>query len=354
MTSVGIIGTGFGAKVHLPALLAHPDFEVVSIAGRNLEKAKRIAEEASISYTSNWKDLISDKNIELIAVTTPPYLHYQMALKALKANKHLLLEKPTTTTALEARKLLTMANDRGLIGMLCHEFRWVPNRALLAKMIIENKLIGEIREIHFQQFFPFAASSQKPPFNWLWDSAYDGGILGAAGSHLVDQVRSTTGLEFKEVQGQLSTRTKYRNDINGKPKRVTADDGFTITLELSNGATGSLNVSSTMHPSPPANFSIGGDKGVLYLDNEAVFHADTGGEFKQLEIPDALKLDTSLAEKDRRIPPFMKLLDQVSKSIDLKTSLTPNLRDGWRNQLVVDATRKSHQLGTRLKIVDYL
>ncbi|MHA2172259.1 MAG: Gfo/Idh/MocA family protein [Candidatus Kariarchaeaceae archaeon] len=354
MTSVGIIGTGFGTKVHLPALQAHQDFEVISIAGRNPEKTATIAKEAGINHTTQWKDLLEDSSIDLITVTTPPYLHYEMAKKVLKSGKHLLLEKPTTTKALEARELLTLALDNNLIGMLCHEFRWIPTRALLAKLVLTDQFVGEIREVHFNQFYSFAASSETPLFNWLWDSTFDGGMFGAAGSHLVDQIRSTTGKEIKEVQGTISTRTKNRKNSEGEYRKVTADDGFTVDFKLVGGVRGVLNISSTLDPAPPGSFVIGGNQGTAYLSGNKVYAAKTGSEFQEISIPEELLIDETLASKDYRIPPFMKLLDRVSYGLRIGTSPTPNLEDGWRNQQVLDATRKSFQLGSRVKIVDYL
>lgn len=96
---VGIIGTGFGTKVHYPAFRAHKKFNVVSIAGFNSEKTMKIATNLSIKGYSDWEELIRNDGLDLIAITTPPYLHYQMAKYALEMGKDLLLEKTTTSTA---------------------------------------------------------------------------------------------------------------------------------------------------------------------------------------------------------------------------------------------------------------
>lgn len=63
VTAVGIIGTGFGQTVHLPAFQHHNKFEVISIAGRNEEKAMKIAQTAGIEHTTNWQNFLTDPRI---------------------------------------------------------------------------------------------------------------------------------------------------------------------------------------------------------------------------------------------------------------------------------------------------
>lgn len=352
MYTVGIIGTGFGSKVHLPAFQNHSGFEVKSIAGRNFEKANSIAQETGVYAVSDWKELLRDTSIDVIAVTTPPYLHYEMGKAVLEAGKHLLLEKPTTTIALEARELAWLAESKELTAMMCHEFRWQPERMQLAEMINEGKL-GDIRELHVNQYYSFAANPDRVEFGWLWDSKFDGGILGAVGSHLVDMMRSITSYEFSSVQGQISTRVPQRKR-GDEYVNVTADDGFSFTFEMNSGLHGIANVTTSLHTTPSSRFIVGGDLGTAYLDNSTLYFAESGEDFNPVSIDQKFDLDLQLADKDRRIPPFLKLLDQLSRSLDKKTSLTPSIIDGWRNQQVLDALRQSDATNSRIKISDYV
>lgn len=346
MTKVAIIGTGFGAKVHLPAFQSHNAFEVTAIAGRNPEKTRQIAEKAGIAYTTNWKELLSS-DAEMIAVTTPPYLHYEMAKEVLKHKKHLLLEKPTTTNALQARKLFTTAEERGLIGMLSHEFRWMPARRLLTHIVKEK--VGEIKEIHAENFMSFAFQQDSPPFGWLWDSRFDGGMLGALGSHLIDQIRTTAGMEITELSGRLFTRTPMRKNRAGEYVRVSADDGFLLDFTLENGASGLINASTTLRTAPTSRIVVAGEDGVAVLENDQVSLALNGEEFKALDIPAEFELKD--IGGDRRIRPYLTFLDQVALSLEEGVSYSPSLYDGWKNQQVLDAVRESHRSGTRVKIL---
>ncbi len=348
---VGIIGTGFGAKVHLPAFQSHQEFEVEIIAGRDPDKTQGIAKAAGISYTTNWMDLLKIDGIDIVAISTPPYLHYEMARKSLLQNKHILLEKPTTTTALQAKELTTLAQDNNLIGMLAHEFRYMPGRRVISKILKED-MIGNLREIHGNYYYGFAASPENPKFGWLWDSRYDGGLLGAMGSHIIDMIRSTTNLEIKEVLGKLYTRVEKRRTNEGEMSKVTADDGFLIEFLMEGDVSGIVNMSGTLSPAPSSRIIFAGDEGTVYLEDEKVLFGKTGDRFEEMEIPDKFIMETGLIEKDRRIPPFLKLLDKLSKSLKEGRVTGPSLIDGWRNQQVLDATKLSFQTGNRIRIVD--
>ncbi|MDH5404141.1 MAG: Gfo/Idh/MocA family oxidoreductase [Candidatus Heimdallarchaeota archaeon] len=349
---VGIIGTGFGVKVHFPAMNLHPDFEVKIIAGRNPDKTKQIGDQLGIQSTTNWKELINDDELDIIAVTPPPYLHYKMAKATLLANKHLLLEKPTTTTAHQAKKLVSIANDRGLIGMMCHEFRWDAHRQFF-EHLVKHK-IGKIREFHGNQFMSAWSDSDTSKWRWIADAIYDGGILGAAASHYVDMIRSTSGMEIAEVFGQTHIRVKQRVDGDGNYRKVTADDGYTLMFELENGATGVLNHSATINPAPDSHFIFGGDKGTAMLRGRTVLFGEAGDKLQELEIPEEFRIDTSTEEQDIRIPPFIKLLDAFAESLKEGKSKSPNLIDGWRNQQALDAVRLSHHTGNRIKINNFI
>ena len=349
---VGIIGTGFGSKVHLPAFTDHTDFEPVVICGRNSEKGTKIAQDYNINFTTDWKGVVKDPNIDLIAITTPPYFHYEMAKESFKHNKSILLEKPTTNTAKEAQKLFRMADEQNLIGLMAHEFRWEPSRQVVKKLLDEG-FIGIPKEVSFYYHQNFASSSEKPPYGWLFDAKYDGGLLGASASHYVDLARYLIGSELTDVMGKVFTRVPLRKDREGNMQKVTADDGYFIQGTFENHATLLVNYSSTNTHSLPAKLIFSGDEGTIYIEGSDVFGAKKGEEFSKIQIKKEFELDTTLQEKDVRIPPFLKLLDQLSRSLKEKTSLTPSFYDGWRNQQVLDAVRQSQYLGSKISITNY-
>ena len=290
---VGIIGTGFGSKVHLPAFTDHVDYEPVIICGRNSEKAGKIAQDYNINFTTDWKEIVKDPNIDLVAITTPPYLHYEMAKESLQHNKHILLEKPTTNTAKEAQKLFRMADERNLVGLMAHEFRWEPSRQVVKKLLDEG-FIGTPKEISFYYHQNFASNSDKPPYGWLFDAKYDGGLLGASASHYVDLARFLISSELTDVIGKVFTRIPLRKDREGNIQKVTADDGYFIQGTFENNATLLINYSSTNTHSLPARLIFSGDEGTIYIEGSDIFGAKKGEEFNKITAPKEFELDTKL------------------------------------------------------------
>ena len=127
-----------------------------------------------------------------------------------------------------------------------------------------------------------------------------------------------------------------------------------IDANFENGASLLINFSGTFTKGLPPRMLFAGDNGVLHIEGSNIFYAKGSEEYEKLEIPKDFELDMTLQEKDYRIPPFLKLLDQFSQSLsEYDNSYGPNLYDGWRNQQVLDAIRKSEQTGLRISINNF-
>ena len=80
MIGVAVVGTGFGQKVHIPAFQAHHNTKIVAVYHRDINKAKTIAETHNIPYASdNLAEILALPTVEAVSISTPPFLHYEMA-----------------------------------------------------------------------------------------------------------------------------------------------------------------------------------------------------------------------------------------------------------------------------------
>src|SRR5436305_8360327 len=126
MARVGIIGTGWGARVQVPAL-REAGLEVVAIAGHNAERTRNIAGQLDVEPFDDWRALIAS-NIDLVTIVTPPSEHLAMATSALDAGKHVLCEKPTALNAAEAEQLVAAGRKHPeQIALIDHELRFLPS-----------------------------------------------------------------------------------------------------------------------------------------------------------------------------------------------------------------------------------
>jgi len=144
----GVIGAGWwGTYAHLPALLSHPRAQLVAIQTRDPDAAAKISRDFNIPRTFTSADeLIAQEDLEAVVISSAPRLHFTQARAALERGLHVLLEKPMTFTAAEARQLVELAQSKDLHLISC--FPWHHTRhGQEARRLIAQGEIGEPRMI---------------------------------------------------------------------------------------------------------------------------------------------------------------------------------------------------------------
>ena len=142
----GVIGAGWWATfAHIPALLQHPDAELVAIQSDNQHEAQRIARDFGVPHAcTTVEELLDMKGLSAVVVSSSPHLHYRDASAALSRGKHVLVEKPMTRTVSEAAHLVTLAQERGLRFLLSCPWHYTAHAAE-AQRLIADGAIGELR-----------------------------------------------------------------------------------------------------------------------------------------------------------------------------------------------------------------
>ncbi|WP_341732282.1 MAG: Gfo/Idh/MocA family oxidoreductase [Microcoleus anatoxicus] len=363
---VAVVGTGFGQKIHIPGFQAHHRTEVVAVYHRNLDKAQAIASSQNIPYACNSiEDIIAIPEVAAVSISTPPFLHFEMAKKVLAAGKHLLLEKPTALTANEARELYKLTNKSQTnpespsvktIATMDFEFRFIPSWQMLAELLATG-YVGEKRLIKIDWLVSGRADANRP-WNWYSQKDKGGGVLGATGSHVFDYINWLFG-PVKRLSGQLITGISARPDPDelGKLKPVDADDSCTLMLELADGTPCQVCLSSVTYQGRGHWVEIYGSKGTLVLgsDNQQDYvhgfrlWGSQGPEpLAEIKIPQ--RLEFPQVYPDGRIAPFIRVVDKWVEAIDGGESLIPSLREGVYSQLLMDLTQESHATGTWVEI----
>ncbi|HEY9668791.1 MAG TPA: Gfo/Idh/MocA family oxidoreductase, partial [Coleofasciculaceae cyanobacterium] len=297
---VAVVGTGFGQKIHIPGFQEHPRTQVVAVYHHELDKAKAIASSHDIpNACDRIEDILALPDVTAVSISTPPFLHYNMAKKTLQAGKHLLLEKPMTLAATEARELYQLASAQGVIAMMDFEFRFVPTWQLLAEYLADG-FVGQKRLIKIDWLVSSRADAQRP-WNWYAQKEQGGGALGAVGSHAFDYINWLFG-PVQRLCAKLTTAIPERPDPKegGKLKPVDADDTCLILLELADGTPCQLCISSVTYQGRGHFVEVYGDRGTLVLgsDNQKDyvhgFHlkaAPTDKPLLEVEIPERLAFE---------------------------------------------------------------
>jgi predicted dehydrogenase len=239
---IGVVGMGFGAKAHLPALLASPAFEVVALASPS--SAARVANERGIerAYTS-CAEMLRGCELDAVTVASPPFAHREDALAALDAGKHVLCEKPFALDVSQAQEMLDASRRAGTACGLAHEFRWVPARQALKELIVNGHL-KPLREIEITQLNDFLRLQGTRPRGWWFERKRGGGLGGALLSHIIDTSNWFAGRAPAKATGFLRTANPTRHDEHGEFVS-DVDDGAFALLDYGDGLAARLTVDST-------------------------------------------------------------------------------------------------------------
>jgi len=253
-----VAGTGFMGPTHIEAL-RRIGVKVVGILDVTAEKGREAAQRLGIprAYT-DFTNLAGDPDVDVVHICTPNYLHYGMAKMALERGKHVLCEKPLTTTSQESAQLVRLVEATGLVGAVNYNLRYYP-LCQQARVMVHRGDIGDVYLIYggYFQDWLFLASD----WNWRLDPAFGGKLRAVAdiGTHWLDMVTWLTGRKVVAVMADFATfipkRLKPRQEeadtFAGKIERakeveeveVKTEDYAAILLEFEDGARGTVMVS---------------------------------------------------------------------------------------------------------------
>jgi predicted dehydrogenase len=205
-----VIGTGFMGRVHIEGIRRLGNVEVAGVAGRNDTRAASFGESVGVERTTgDYRTLLDDPSIDAVHICTPNADHHPMAKAALKAGKHVLLEKPITVNSTEAKDLVNLARSKKLANCLQHNLRYYPVVQHVRQMIKAGEL-GEILVV--QGTYSQDWLLYDTDFNWRIDAKENGPLraMGDIGSHWMDMVQHLTGLSVTSLCADLAIVHKKR------------------------------------------------------------------------------------------------------------------------------------------------
>jgi predicted dehydrogenase len=260
---IGVIGCGNRSKAHAAALKQFADAKIVAISDIRPEKTtefnQKLAEPAA-TYV-DYRELIRDRNVQVVIIATPGYLHHQMALEAIRAGKDVLLEKPMATNYADALEIVREAKKSGRIVAVGIQKRYaLPDRQTLA--VVEDGLIGNVRLINFSEFrgdwiswgwkYPDPATGKEA--NWRYLRKTAGSTELEFSVHAFAEVVSLV----KSPLVRVAASGGVAHYTDGRDTR----DVSNVLVDFANGAR--LDYSFTCFaPGSFSALSIVGDKGVL-------------------------------------------------------------------------------------------
>ena len=373
--NVGLIGAGFMGKAHALAYVGMPIFfwPAPAIPVKKIicdlaeESTKDSAQRFGFEdYTTDWKKVVSDSNIDIVDISTPNDSHAEIAIAAAEAGKHIVCEKPIARNVDEAKSMYEAVKKAGVVNMLAFNYRRTPAIAL-AKKFIDEGAIGKILNFRGTYLQDWSAD-QASPLSWRFQKKVAGsGALGDIGTHVIDLARYLVG-EFAEVNAVMKTYIKERPiqegsvdklgtvkaDIKVKKATVDVDDEVSFFVNFCNGAVGSIE--ATRNAWGRNNFvtlEIHGEKGSIYFNYERMselkvyFASDPGDRrgFRTIYTGPAHPYGEGLWP----IPALgigygeTKIIEcyDFIKAIVHKSDVSPNFKDGYNIALICNAIIES-------------
>jgi predicted dehydrogenase len=225
-----IFGTGFMGRVHLEGVRRVEGVECAAVVRRNADAARKLADAFSIAKIAvDYTEVLRDPTIEAVHICTPNAQHYAMAKHAVLAGKHVLCEKPLTTTVAEAEELVALARRHGVRNCVCHNLRYYPMVQQMRRMR-EGGDLGEILVV--QGTYSQDWLLYDTDWNWRVEAKAAGAsrCMGDIGSHYFDMAEHVSGLRVTSLCADLQTfhrtRKKPKHSVETFANKLAGPDDY--------------------------------------------------------------------------------------------------------------------------------
>ena len=265
--NVGVAVLGAGAvaqRRHLPEYAENRNAVIKGIFDLNPDRAAEIAEMYNCKVYASLDEVLADPEVEAVSVCVPNKFHAPYAIAALKAGKHVLVEKPMAISLDESRAMLEAQKESGKVLMPDHNQRLVRSFRK-AHELLSQGIIGDLLffQCNFQHPGPEYWSMDSSKRTWFFNKDLAAfGVMGDLGVHKVDLIRYLTDSEINSVFASFRTLDKKGPD--GKP--LDMDDNTICMFVMENGLHGIMHFSWTNYGNVEDNGAvIYGTKGVMKI-----------------------------------------------------------------------------------------
>lgn len=272
---IGVIGAGGISEYHMDSYKNNPNAEMYAVCDLNEKRAKQTAEKFGFAkvYT-NIEEMLADPNLQAVSICTWNNTHADLAVAALNAGKHVLVEKPLSTTVEEALRVEEAVKRMGKLVQVGYVRRYSSNAQIL-KQYIDNGDFGEI-------YYAKASCLRRlgNPGGWFADkSRSGGGPLIDLGVHMIDicwylmgrpKVKSVSGNTYNRLGNRANVKNlNFYKAADFDASKNTVEDLANAIVRFENGASLMVDVSFTLHAKQnEVSVKLYGEKGGCEIEPE--------------------------------------------------------------------------------------
>ena len=196
---IGILGFGGFAMFAAQQFAQVPGAALRCIAGTHREASLACAARFGLADVQRAEVMFAMPDVQLVYIATPPFLHHEQARDALRAGKHVIVEKPLAVTMEQADELVSIARDTQLLLVTNLMQRYNPLFGQV-KELVDSKVLGDVLHGTFENY---ASDEGLGPDHWFWDRTKSGGIFVEHGVHFFDMFAGWLGSGSVESAGRV-------------------------------------------------------------------------------------------------------------------------------------------------------
>lgn len=327
-----VIGQGHIGKRHAEMVRRNADCELIAVCD-SLPKEKLGLENLQEKFYTNVEDLLNNHpEVEVVNVCTPNGLHAEHALKALEANKHVVVEKPMALTKADCEKIIYTALGHSKTVFCVMQNRYSPPSVWLKEMV-DTKKLGDIYMVQLNCYWNRDERYYKAG-GWKGTQELDGGTLFTQFSHWIDIMYWLFG-DIKNIQAKFA-------DFNHKNSTAFEDSGF-VSFDFVNGGMGSINYSTAVwDKNLESSLTIVGSKGSIKVGGQYMDQVDVCNikDYTMPKLADTNPANDYGAYKGSANN-HHNVIENVVDTIKGKNKITTNALEGLK---VVDIIERIYEL----------
>jgi predicted dehydrogenase len=371
---IGLVGYGGIGKIHtlcykeLDMLYPKhlPMIDLAAVCTSKPETAQNAARDGGYrKWFTDVSELVKQNDVTVVDCSLPNFAHKAVVLEAIAAGKHVYCEKPLALNGAEAREIARAAAESGVQIGITFNYRFIP-ALMRASQLIQEGALGEIYRFR-AEYLHTGYQDPERPLSWRMDQEKSGGgALVDLGSHLIDLIRHFLG-EFESVRALTRTYIVERPVKRGTQEKglVTVDDAVWLQIKLKSGAMGTLEASRFATGAlDDLRIEICGEKGALrfdLMDANWLYWFDAsrkggplGGDRGWVRLETVQHYPGASIPTPRSIVgwtrPHAETQYTFLKAVTEGKTPQPNIIDGLRTQLVLDAAYASAESGDWVRV----
>jgi len=294
MQNVGIIGLGAVSPRHLDAVENVATARLVAVSDIKEDVLARVQNKYGCNAYSDYRKLLLDKEIDLVIVCLPHFLHMEASVAALEARKHVLVEKPMAINVEQCDRMIEAADKFQKLLCVGHMQHFFPNNVEVKRML-DDKELGELVMVRDEGYRPFYVEGRA---KWYLDKTTQGGLWYQNGIHFIDRCCWWVNSRVVAVKAIIDSRFYD----------FSADDMAMAMLHFENGVYATLIHVWWKHGATFSNIDFVCTEGMIKLGNGVL--VGRGGTYEQREVR------YSCNAFDRQLEVFIAAIEEgVSLSI---------------------------------------